>query len=382
MNTSHYKIRADFAQSRGSYVYDKNTQRSYLDMHGMFSSLAIGYTHEDFGTNKYLDDILRISHLRNVNCEYLTDEQQEFELWFKEMCGQGYEHFHYACTGALALEWAIKTAFSYKQLSAPQIAVHSHGFHGIAGIGNIVTDHIGATKQRFDNNDFYDNFMAHRFTNAKELEHLLSNNKNISAILIEPVKCTQGDIYSTEDFFVQARRLATAYDVPLIFDEIQTGFFTTGKTWYHQHVEVDPDIVVFGKKAQVSGIMAKAKFGHIFTTPEKMCITYDGDLIDMVRATYILRIIHKSNLVKNAKDQGNYFLKRLNGLGLQNVRGCGLLLAFDFDKENKRNNFRQRLFDNGMICNISNETTIRLRPHLAVTEDDVNEAINLIQRSL
>lgn len=382
MNNSHYKIKVDFEKCRGSYVFDKTTGREYLDMHGMFSSLALGYTHPAFGTNKYLSDILAISHLRNTNCEYLSDLQQEFEKLFQEMCGQGFSYFHYACTGALAIEWAVKTAFAYKQNLNPLIAVHSCGFHGISGIGNIVTDHIGATKERFENNCFYDNYNAQRFSNAKELEDLLSNNKNISAILIDPVKCTQGDIYSAPDFFTDVRAIATKYDVPLIFDEIQTGFFTTGKPWYFNHLGIQPDIVVFGKKAQVSGIMATEKFSNIFSTPEKMCITYDGDLIDMVRCTYNLQIIEKENLQENARLQGDYFKKRLNSLGLTNVRGCGLLLAFDIQQETKRNDFRKRLFQNGMICNISNQETIRLRPHLAITTEDVDKAINIIQNSI
>ena len=81
--------------------------------------------------------------------------------------------------------------------------------------------------------------------------------------MVEPIQCTNGDLYFTDNFFSGLEDIASEHDIPLIFDEIQTGFCSTGKVWYYQNLPIIPDILIFGKKTQLSGIMVNKKFSSI-----------------------------------------------------------------------------------------------------------------------
>ena len=76
-------------------------------------------------------------------------------------------------------------------------------------------------------------------------------------MIVEPVQCSAGDIHFDKQFFKEIRQACDEYDVPLVFDEIQVGFGGTGKLWYYEHLDIEPDVVIFGKKTQLSGIMVK-----------------------------------------------------------------------------------------------------------------------------
>ena len=103
----------------------------------------------------------------------------------------------------------------------------------------------------------------------------------------------------TDEFFEGIRRISSNYNIPLIFDEVQTGFGATGKKWYFENLNIVPDILVFGKKTQLSGIMVNKNFGNIFEKPIRLEVTWDADLIDMVRCKYVIRAYKKYNILKN-----------------------------------------------------------------------------------
>ena len=139
--TSVFNIKIDFDKSQGSYVFDKNTNKYYLDFMGMYSSLPIGYNHPIFDSKEFKEEIHRVSKLKMVNCEMLSDEFDEFYKTFKKFTSMGkYENYHFTCTGALANEAAIKTAMWYK---GPRpdgyILSIKNSFHGINSVGNIIT---------------------------------------------------------------------------------------------------------------------------------------------------------------------------------------------------------------------------------------------------
>ena len=111
---SVFNIKIDFEKSKGSYVFDKNTNKHYLDFMGKYSSLPLGYNHSIF--NELFDEeIKRVSKLKIVNCEVQSDEYEDFLSSFKDFTSlPGYSNYAFTCTGALANEAAIKTAMWYK----------------------------------------------------------------------------------------------------------------------------------------------------------------------------------------------------------------------------------------------------------------------------
>jgi L-lysine 6-transaminase len=395
-----FGIKIDFEKSIGSYLFDKVSNRKFLDFFGMFATLVLGYNHQIFTSRSFKEELLRVSNVKITNCEILADESTEFHQEFSNYVSNGnFEYFHYCCTGALAIEAAIKTAIDYKQTLAPKVISFNESFHGINGYGGFVTSRFNPVKKRLDGFPgafwpqvenpviTYENGIPQ--DNSDKISMVLRNieqiikreTPNIVAILVEPIQCTAGDQYFAPEFFLNLRDLADEYDIPLIFDEIQTGFGGTGKIWYFDYLEIEPDILTFGKKTQLSGIMVKKKYSNIFSTPIRLEVTWDADLIDMIRCKYIVRTYQKENILNNVNIMGKVLLDELKSLEhLRNIRGTGLLIAFDFDSNEERDQFCKGLYNGGLICNPTREKTIRFRPPLNITLDEVHHAIEIIKK--
>ena len=395
--SSQFGIKIDFSKSNSSYLYDKITDKPYLDFFGMYATLAIGYNHPVFSSDEYKEELLRISGTKITNCEILSDESSEFNKEFIEYTSNGvYTHFHYSCTGALAIEAAIKTTMDYKGIPNPRVISFKSSFHGINGYGGIVTDRFEPVNQRLkgflgswweplDNPVIeYENGTA--VANEKkvsrvlqQIEDIIVRDKNVCCILVEPIQCTFGDRYFPESFFLGLRGLANRHDIPLIFDEIQVGFGGTGRVWYFQHLPIVPDIVVFGKKTQLSGIMVKEKFAKIFQKAIRLEVTWDADLMDMVRCKHVIKAYKEYNVLKNVRKMSERLVSGLKEIdGLVNIRNAGLLVAFDFVEKTKRDEFMKLLVNDGMICNPTLDHTIRLRPNLCVTVAEVDDALKIM----
>lgn len=388
----NFNLKIDYEKSLYSYVYDRNTSRLYLDFLNHFSSLPLGYNHPALKSYEYIKEVMRVAHTKTAMCEYDSYERDEFLNEFKAFADaeNKYPFIHFSCTGALAVEAAIKTAWAHSDYKAHNILRLNNSFHGINSFGNFFTDRrmVGNRLEGIPNLLIGD---QHTQQVALPYHAILSilksdySRSQYAAVLIEPIQCTYGDEYIGDDYgaLVEIREYCTKYNIPLIFDEIQTGFGATGKVWYHQHIGIEPDIIIFGKKAQVSGIMVKEQFSKIQNDFWKLAVTFDGDLMDMIRCKYIIREIKESNLLQNISDKGELLINSLKNISaLKNVRGIGGIIAFDFDTREERDSFYRKAFNNGLICNPTSEKTIRMRPNLCLDNNDIETAIEIIEKSV
>jgi L-lysine 6-transaminase len=162
-----------------------------------------------------------------------------------------------------------------------------------------------------------------------------------------------------------------------------------GKNWCCEHFGVMPDLLVFGKKAQVCGVMAGPRLDEVkencFRLPSRISSTFGGNFTDFVRSTHYLRIIEEEKLVENSRVQGEYFQSRLQELAgnypvVTAVRGRGLMLAFDLPNTPMRDAFWKGAYELGLLVVRCGERSIRLRPVLDVTEDVIDEAMKIMDR--
>ena len=177
-------------------------------------------------------------------------------------------------------------------------------------------------------------------------------------------------------------------DIFFVVDEVQSGMGLTGKWWAHQHYGIKPDALAFGKKSQVCGIFVGKRVDevehHVFKESSRINSTWGGNLVDMVRAQRYLEIIHEDNLVENAAKMGEKILKALKGFGdkITNIRGKGLMIAFDLKDSETRDKYKELLFEEGAIVLGCGEKSIRLRPFLDITEEEVEDALDIMKRAL
>jgi len=163
----------------------------------------------------------------------------------------------------------------------------------------------------------------------------------------------------------------------------------TGRNWCCEHFDVVPDLLAFGKKAQVCGVMAGPRIDEVkdnaFRLSSRLNSTWGGNFTDMVRSTHFLRIIEQEHLVQNAGKVGAYFLDRLRDLHggdsrISAARGRGLFLAFDLPDRKTREEFWKGFFDLGVLTLRSGENSIRFRPPLDITAEVIDEATDAMRK--
>ena len=409
----------DLKKSKGCRIHDSRFNRYFLDCFSFFATSPLGCNHPKLITPDFIKKIGEVAVNKPTNSDVYTIEMAEFvESFFKYAVPKCFKHLFFVSGGALAVENALKTAFDWKirknfdkginEEKGRQIIHFKEAFHGRTGYTLSMTNTFNLNKIKY-----FTKFNWPRITNPKitfplnkenlekvkelekqavsEIEQAVSKNTNdIAALIIEPIQAEGGDNHFRKDFFHELRRLCDVHEMMFVLDEIQTGVGLTGKMWAYQHYKFEPDILAFGKKTQVCGIMVNDLVDqvkdNVFTVSSRLNSTWGGNLVDMVRCQKYLEIIKEENLIKNAEVQGKYLLKGLEELAnrypnkISNVRGRGLMCAFDLPSPKKRDELKTKLYKNGLIILGCGASAIRFRPPLIISSEDVDEALNIINR--
>jgi len=414
-----FHVAIDLDKSHGSWIHDAVSGREILDFYSYFATLPIGHNHPRLlDDREFLAALTRAAIANPANSDIYTSEYAAFVETFARLAKPpAFRYLFFVAGGALAVENGLKTAFDWKHRSntaagrgepGGRILHFREAFHGRSGYTLSLTNTDPIKTEGFPTFDWP------RVTNpklrfpltAENLQRAVESERqavteieaafaahphDIAAIIIEPIQGEGGDNHFRAEFFAELRRLADSHGALLIFDEVQTGLGLTGKLWAYQHFGVQPDICVFGKKTQVCGIMVSDRIdsveGHVFSTPGRINSTWGGNLVDMVRCSRYLEIIHEEELVANAERMGTRLLDGLEGIAsrfeaVANVRGRGLFCAFDMPTVDDRNRLRQALWANGLATLASWPKAVRFRPCLNVTSDEIDGALDRLERSL
>jgi L-lysine 6-transaminase len=412
-----FKIVIDLGKSRGSYLYDEATGRRLIDLYGFFGSLTIGFNHPYFDEPAVKAELLRAAKFKVANSDVYSEEYAEFVETFSRVAGfPPLERYLFIEGGALAIENTLKAAMDWKvrkNMAAgrgergTEILHFRHGFHGRSGYTMSLTNTDPRKTDLFakfnwprvsnpaidfslpENERERDVIEREKKSVAEIRKFIGERGTDIAAIIIEPIQGEGGDNHFRGEWLRKLREICDAHEMLLIFDEVQTGLCTTGRTWCCQHFNVQPDLLAFGKKVQVCGVMAGPRLDEVkdnaFRLPSRLNSTWGGNFTDMVRSTHYLRVIEKENLVENAGKVGAYFLELL--LDWQReceivsaVRGRGLFNAFDLPDAETRDDVWRKLFDSGVLVLKSGERSIRFRPALDIKKEVVDEAMEILRK--
>jgi L-lysine 6-transaminase len=210
----------------------------------------------------------------------------------------------------------------------------------------------------------------------------------LAAIIIETIQAEGGDRHFRPEFLQTLKDICLDHELLLIFDEVQCGMGLTGHWWAFEALGVVPDIFAFGKKSQVCGIAAGPRLDEVdsvFKISSRINSTWGGNLVDMVRSEKCIAVIRDENLLENARIIGAYLLQELTKLAeesqaIDNIRGQGLMIAFDLPSEDERDQFRQRMFDKKALILACGKRTLRLRPVLDFTKEAADHLIEILKR--
>jgi L-lysine 6-transaminase len=406
----------DLEKSRGNHFVDKVTGRSFLDVFSFFASGALGHNHPVFFRKEVEEALLTVSRVKPSLADIYTEEMLAFVEKIASITPEHLPYHFFIEGGALAVENALKTAFDWKVRKnlkkgrgekGQQILHFTEAFHGRSGYTLSLTNTFSRVKtQYFPQFHWpripspamkfpFEGLRKEETLKAEELslvavkQAFVDHPDDIAAILIEPIQSEGGDRHFRGEFLRALQNIALEEEALLIFDEVQTGMGLTGRWWCHEHFDLKPDILVFGKKMQVCGLAAGRRLDeveHVFRVSSRINSTFGGNLTDMLRARWIVNTIEEENLLEQTVVQGKKLLEKLKHWGtgktqLSNFRGRGLLIAFDFPTTEKRDAFIKQSFEERLLILSSGSHSVRLRPFLVFDDAAEEELLEKLERA-
>lgn len=416
-----YDLVVDLAASHGSTLVDARDGREYLDMFSFFASLPLGMNDARLtGDAEFVAELTRAAMCRPSNHDVYTVEAARFVATFARVMGDPeLPHLFFVDGGALAVENAVKVAFDWKSRRNEQAGrspdlgakvVHlRHAFHGRSGYTLSMTNTDPAKYARFPLFDWprvdspamrfplsehvWEVWAAERTSLAQIEEAFTANRHDVAAFVFEPIQCEGGDRHLRPEYLRAVERLCHEHDVLMVADEVQTGFGATGTNWACQQLGVRPDVIAFGKKSQVCGVMAGRRVDlvadNVFRTASRISSTWGGGLVDMVRARRILEVIESDGLVARAAALGEHLLAGLTALSgrypalVSNPRGRGLLAAVTLPDPDLRDQvLHQAREEEDLLLLPCGPDGLRFRPALTVTAAELTDALGRLDRVL
>ncbi|HYI10827.1 MAG TPA: L-lysine 6-transaminase [Thermoanaerobaculia bacterium] len=417
-----YDIVMDLKKSKGSWVFDSRRGRNVLDFFTNFASVPVGYNHPKMATPEFRGRIADAAVNKPANSDIYTTYMAEFVETFARLAVPPSlnKHMFFIEGGSMGIENAIKAAFDWKirknfakglpSEKGTQIMHLRDCFHGRSGYTLSLTNtadprktqyfpkfdwpRVDNPKLRFPLTDENLADAARReqaaLDQAKQFLH--ERKDEVAAFIMEPIQGEGGDNHFRPEFFRAIRQLCDENEMILIFDEVQSGVGITGKMWSFEHFGVEPDMFCFGKKTQVCGFASNDRIfdlaENVFTVSSRINSTWGGNLTDMVRAQRYFEIIDEENLVENTARVGAWFLGELQRFAeempnlVSNVRGRGLMVAFDLPSGEIRDAAINAFMAHDMMVLSSGHQSARFRPPLNLSMEEAAEGIRRMEKAL
>jgi L-lysine 6-transaminase len=405
----------DLEASRGSTLVDARDGTEYLDLFTFFASSALGMNHPSLADDEaFRAELAQVAVNKPSNSDIYTVPMAHFVETFARVLGDpALPHLFFVDGGALAVENALKVAFDWKSRlnesrgidpSLGTKVLHlQKAFHGRSGYTMSLTNTDPTKVARFPKFD-WPRIPSPSVNGSVDIEAdearalaaaraaFEANRNDVACFITEPIQGEGGDNHFRPSFLQAMQALCGEFDALFVLDEVQTGCGMTGTAWAYEQLGLEPDVVAFGKKTQVCGIMAGRRVDevaeNVFAVPSRINSTWGGNLTDMVRARRILEVIERDGLIERAALLGEHLLAALRLLAsrqesVTEVRGRGLMCAFTLPSRELRDLVITRLReDERVLVLASGDTSLRFRPALTVDVDELDRGVAAIDRVL
>jgi L-lysine 6-transaminase len=415
-----FRLVLDVEGSHGSWLVDARDGTEYLDLYTFFASAPLGSNPRGIVEDAEFMALLgRIAAVKPANPDMYSTHLAEFVETFARVLGDpALPHLFFVEGGALAVENALKAAFDWKSRSneaagrsrdlGTKVLHLTHAFHGRSGYTLSLTNTDPTKTDRFPTfgwpridtpsvtfplaEHLGDVEAAEARSLAQARAAFEANPHDIACFIAEPIQGEGGDNHLRAEFLRAMQELCHANDALFVLDEVQTGVGLTGTPWAYQQLGLEPDIVAFGKKVQVGGIMAGRRIDdvpdNVFAVSSRINSTWGGGLVDMVRSRRLLEIMEADGLFDRAAKLGEVLQRNLRDLRdrhadlVSNVRGRGLMCALDLPDSALRDRVIKGLRDERVIVLGCGGRSVRFRPALSVTEDELGIGVAALDRVL
>ena len=371
MNT-YARLPVAFTHGQGVWLWDAQGRR-YLDALAGIAVNTLGHAHP-----KLVETIAaqagRLIHASNI---YQIAEQEKLAGVLARISGM--DKVFFCNSGCEANEAAIKIARLYAKTKAvenPAIVVMEKAFHGRTLATLSAT---GSRKVHAGFEPLVSGFVRVPYDDLEAVRHAAQNNRNVVAVLVEPIQGEGGINLAHFDYLRGLRQLCDEYQWLLMLDEIQCGLGRTGKWFYYQHAGFLPDVVTMAKGlaggVPIGACLARGAAAETFK-PGNHGSTFGGNPLACAAALTTLEVIEQEKLLLNAVAVGDRIRAVLGAAladvkGVVAIRGMGLMLGIELDRSCTE--LAQRALDAGLLINVTADTIIRLVPPLVMSQEEGKE---------
>ena len=368
------RLPVTFVRGKGCLVYD-DSGREYLDLVAGIAVNLLGHAHPDVvaAVSAQASSLIHTSNL------YYTQPQVELAQRLVELSFPSRVFF--CNSGAEANEAAIKLARKWGKRNrdgAFEIITTTGSFHGrtlaavTAGGQHKYSDPFTPLPPGFVH-------VAYNDIDAIKT----ATNEHTVGVMLEPVMGEIGIIPAAPGYLAGVRAWCDANNLLLILDEVQTGLGRTGRWFAHQHHGITPDVMTLAK-----GLGGGVPIGACLAAPRADVFepgdhgsTFGGNPLACAAAIAVLSVIERDGLVGHAAEMGGVLHDALLDMGAKEVRGLGLMQAFEF-AEPRAKAFQQACLEAGLIVNAVDDNSIRLVPPLIIGSAEIERAHSIMRKAL
>ena len=366
-----------FVRGEGCRLWD-HKDREFLDFASGIGVCSLGHAHPVVA-EAVAKQVSKLVHVSNL---YMNENQPKLaEKLIKHSFPGG---VFFANSGAEANEGMIKLARKYgSQNGKFEIITMNDSFHGRTLATLAAT---GRAKYRKGFEPHMPGFYHVPFNDIEALKKQITSRT--CAVMIEPVQGEGGVIPADPEFLKAARDLCTENDILLLFDEVQCGMGRTGSFFAWQHYGIEPDAVslakALGNGFPIGAFIVKEKYKHILEVGTHAS-TFGGTPLACAAASAVIDVFDKDNILENCKQKSEYLFGKLKVLQgkyskIVEIRGAGLMIGVVFDEP--AGWLREMTEKEGLLTLTAGENVLRLLPPLIVTNEEIDQAIDIIDHAL
>lgn len=378
---TYARIPCAFIKGEGAWLWDKNNDK-YLDALAGIAVCGLGHAHP------------RIAAVIAKQANTLLHTSNIYQIPAQEKLGQrlcditGLERAFFCNSGAEANEAAIKLARVYghsQNIDQPTIIVCENSFHGRT-MATLTATGNKAAHQGFE--PLLDGFVRVPFNDIQAIEQACQENKNICAVLVEPVQGEGGIHIPASDYLDQLRKVCDQYQLLMMLDEVQSGNGRTGTWFAFQHSQAVPDVLTtakgLGNGMPIGACLAKGVAANLFT-PGMHGSTFGGNPLACSVALEVLAIIEEDSVLENTNKMSMLLAETLqskltNQPLLKEVRHHGFMLGIELNQPCKE--IVMLAFKEQLLLNVTAGNVIRLLPPLIINEQEVEDIATRVVASI
>jgi acetylornithine/succinyldiaminopimelate/putrescine aminotransferase len=373
--TTAFPLMTEIEYAEGVYMYGPRGER-YIDLISGIAVSNVGHRHPKVITaiKNQLDKYLHLM----VYGELVEAPQVLLAKELVKTLPRTIDNIYFVNSGSEAIEGAIKLAKRYT--GRPELISCYDAYHG-SSHGALSISGSEQFKSAF--RPLLPDTRLVRYNDFDDLMHITDRT---AAVIIEPVQGEAGVIPGDPDYFSSLKKKCNEQGTLLIMDEIQTGFGRTGRMWGHEHLNIEPDIVVCAKgmgggmpigafaapKSIMNTLTHDPILGHI--------TTFGGHPVSAAASLATLKVLEEESLITSVDSKASIFHERLQHEKIEKIRNKGLMMAVQFKSFDELKPIIDKVLEQGVLTDwfLFCDNAMRIAPPLVITEEQIHEACDLI----